>query len=76
MQHLLQAFLPKQHLMVVWLNRAMTVLYQEFYYIKDIRKYIVTWTINNNVATEIIRFQKNMVASSRELAPSENLTHP
>ena len=34
-QHLLQVFLPKQHFMFVWLNRAMTVLCQEFCYIKD-----------------------------------------
>ena len=28
MQHLLEAFLPKQNLMVVWLNRVMYVLCQ------------------------------------------------
>ena len=40
-QHLLQAFLPKQDLMAVWLYRAMIDLCQEFCYIKDIRVHIV-----------------------------------
>ena len=71
MQHLLQAFLPKQHLMVVWLNRAMIVLCEGFCYIKDIRIYIVIWIIYNNVATEITCLQKNMVAL-QNLALSEN----
>ena len=62
MQHLLQAFLPKQHLMVLWLNRAIIVLYQGFCCIKDIRIYIVVWIIYDNVATEITCLQKNIVA--------------
>ena len=66
MQHLLQAFLPKQNLMVVWLNRAMIDLCQGFCYITDIRVYIVIWIIFNNVATEITWLQKNMVALAAE----------
>ena len=31
---ILQAFVPKQHLMVVWLNRVIIVLSQEFCYKK------------------------------------------
>ena len=54
----------------------MIVLCQEFSYIKDIRIYIVTWIINNNVATEITRLHKNMVASPRESSPSDNLAPP
>ena len=42
MQHLLQAVQPNQHLMVVWINRAIIVLCQGFYYIKNIKVYIVT----------------------------------
>ena len=46
--------------------------------IKDIRKYIVIWIINNKVATEISRLQENMVALenldlSENLAPSSPL---
>ena len=41
MQHLILSFLPKQHLMVVQLNRGMIVLCQLFCYIKDIRINIV-----------------------------------
>ena len=40
-QHLLQAFLPKQHLMAVWLSRAIIVLYHRFCHIKDVRRKIV-----------------------------------
>ena len=75
MQHLLQAFLPKQNLMVVWLNRTMIDLCQGFCYIKDIRVYIVIWIIYKNVATEITWLQKNMVAL-QNLAPSKNLAPP
>ena len=75
MQHLLQAFLPKQHLMIIWLNRAMTVLCQGFCYIKVIRIYIEIWIIYNNFATEITRLQQNMVAL-KNLASSENLAPP
>ena len=53
MQHLLKAFLPKQDLMIVWLNNAMINLCQEFCCIKDIRVYIVIQIVYNNVATEI-----------------------
>ena len=75
MQHLLQAFLLKQYLMVVWLNGVMIVLCQGFCCIKDIRIYIVIWIINNNVGTEITCFHKNMVAlqnlvHSEKLAPT------
>ena len=49
MQHLLQAFLPKQNLMVVWLNRAMIDLCQGFCYIKDIRVYIGIHSDMNNL---------------------------
>ena len=70
--HLLVAFLPKQHLTVVWLNSAMIVLCQGFCYVKDIRICIVIWVINNNVATEISRSQKNMV-TLENLAPLESL---
>ena len=59
--------------MVVWQNRTMIVLCQEFCYIKNIRIYIVTWIINNNVASEITCLQKNMVANNGESTPSENL---
>ena len=62
-------------LMVVQLNRAMIVLYQGVCYIKDVRIYIVIWIINNNVATEITRLQKNIVVLEN-LAPSENLALP
>ena len=70
--------------MVVWLNRVMIVLCQGFYYIKDIRIYLVISIINNNVATEITRLQKNMavlenLASSEKSAPpspSENSAPP
>ena len=75
MQHLLQAFLPKQHLMIIWLNRAMTVLCQGFCYIKVIRIYIEIWIIYNNFASEITRLQQNMVAL-KNLASSENLAPP
>ena len=68
MQHLLQAFLRKQNLMIVWLNRAMINLCQGFCYIKDIRVWIVIWIYYNNVATEITCLQKNMVAL-QNLAP-------
>ena len=67
MQNLLQAFLPKQHLMIIWLNRAMTVLCQGFCYIKVIRIYIEIWIIT--------RLQQNMVAL-KNLASSENLAPP
>ena len=75
MQNLLQAFLPKQHLMIIWLNRAMTVLCQGFCYIKVIRIYIEIWIIYNNFASEITRLQQNMVAL-KNLASSENLAPP
>ena len=72
MHHLLHAFLPKQHLIVVWLNRAMIALCQGFCCVKDIRIYIVIWIINNNVATEMTCLQENMIAL-KNLGPSENL---
>ena len=56
MQHLLQAFLPKQNLMVVWLNKAMIDLCQGFCYIKDIRLYIMIQII------KIMLHRNNMVA--------------
>ena len=70
--------------MVVWLNKAMTVLYQGFCYIKNIRIYMVIWTINNNAATDVTHMQKIMVAfenlvRSQGLAvpcPSENSGPP
>ena len=65
--------------MVVWINRPMIVLRQEFCYIKDVIIYIVTLKINNNVATEIKHLQKNMVADPRESRPlcsSENTAFP
>ena len=37
-------------------------LRQEFFYLKDIITYIKTRIINNNVATEIKRLQKNMIS--------------
>ena len=75
MQHLLQAFLTKQNLIVVWLNKAIIDLCQGFCSIKDIRVYIVIWIIYKNVATEIAWLQKNM-AALQNLAPSENLSPP
>ena len=74
-QHLLQAFLPKQHLMAVWLSRAIIVLYHRFCHIKDVRRKIVIWIIYNNVATETKRLQENMFALEN-LAYSENLAPP
>ena len=75
MQHLLQAFLPKQYLMIVWLYRTIIVLSQRFCYIKAIRIYIVIWVIYNNVPTEITRLQKNIVAP-QNIALSEDLAPP
>ena len=68
----------KKHLLFVLLNRAMIVLCQGFCYIKGIRIHIVIWIIriiNNTVATDITRLQKNMVAL-KNLASSENLAPP
>ena len=48
--------------MDVWLNRAINGLRQEFFHMKDILIYIKTRIINNNVATEIKRLQKNVVS--------------
>ena len=53
----------------------MIILCQEFCYIKDIRIYLVIWIINNNVVTEITRFQKNIVAL-KNLVPFKNLAPP
>ena len=72
MQYLLQAFLSKQHLMTVWLNRTMIILWQGLSYIKDVRIYIAICIIYNTVATEITRLQKNMV-TLKNIAFSENL---
>ena len=59
--------------MVVWLTRVITVLCQVFCSIKDIRIYVVTEIINNNVDTKITRLQKKMVALEN-LVSSEDLS--
>ena len=76
MQHLLQAFLPKQHLMVVWLNRVIIILCLRFCYIKDIRIYIMIWIIHSNVATKITHLQKNIVALKKPTTPSPDSKVP
>ena len=60
------------HLMVVWLNKghdhfvSRILLYQKIRYITI---YIATWIIDNNVTTEALCLQKNMVALSRIQLP-------
>ena len=60
------------HLMVVWLNKghdhfvSRILLYQK---IRHITIYIATWIIDNNVTTEALCLQKNMVALSRIQLP-------
>ena len=45
-QHLLYAFLPKQHFIFVWPNSVMIVLCHRLCYIKDIGIYIVIQKVN------------------------------
>ena len=45
-QHLLYAFLPKQHFIFVWPNSVMIVLCHRLCYIKDIGIYIVKQKVN------------------------------
>ena len=58
--------------MVVCLNRAIIVLCQAHCYINDIRIYKVIRINNNNVAIDITRMKKNMVAL-KNLDLSKNL---
>ena len=77
MLHLLQVFLLKQHLMVVWLNWAIIVLCQRFCYINDIRIHVVIWIIYKMLPqkAERTRLQKSIVAL-QNLALSGNLAPP
>ena len=78
MQHLLQAFLPKQYLMVLWLNKAMIDLCQDFWV------FVVTLIIykcchRNNMVAEKHGSPRQNLSPSENLAspcPSENSSHP